>query len=97
MRTPICNILSLAVPALVGSVGYYWARTTKGANNMGEALAPLFVLAMTLTVAAVAGEVAALISLARGERLAWLSWLGLVANGVLLMPTLYLILTADWR
>ncbi len=97
MRTSICNVLSLAVPALVGSLGYYWARTTKGATNMGEALAPLFVLAMALTVAAIAGEVAALVSLARRERLAWLSWLGLVANGVLLMPTVDLILTADWR
>ena len=64
---------------------------------MGEAMAPLFALAMFLTMAAVGGEVAAVISLVRGERLGWLSWLGVVGNTALLMPAAYLLLTADWR
>lgn len=97
MRTPICNVISVALPTLVGSYGYYWARTTKGATNLGEGLAPFFALAMFLTIAAVVGEVAAVISLVRGERLGWLSWLGVAVDAALLMPAAYLLLTADWR
>jgi len=64
---------------------------------MGEAIAPLFVLATFLTIAAGVGEVSAVISLVRGERLGWLSWIGVVVNAALLMPAAYLLLTADWR
>ena len=96
MKTPICNVLSLALPSLVGAVGYYLARTSKGATNMGEALAPFFALAIVLTLAAAVGELAALVSLVRGERLRWLSWMGALMNGVLLMPAAWLIATADW-
>ena len=95
---PICNVLSLAVPAIVGCVGYYLARTAKGATNVGEALAPLFVLIFAVIMAAAVGEVAAVVSLARGERLAWLAWLGVFVNGILLIPgvcALYLRLTAN--
>ncbi|MCX6612207.1 MAG: hypothetical protein NTW74_15305 [Acidobacteria bacterium] len=63
MNTPICNVLSLALPILA---------------------------------AAFIGELAALVSLWRGERLRWLSWLGVIVNGVLLLPLPYLALTADW-
>ena len=94
MKAPICNVLSLAVPAVVGAAGYHLVRTAKGATNLGEALAPLFVLALALTAAAVVGEVAAVVSLARTERLVWLSWLGVLVNGMLLMPAVYLLVTA---
>ena len=94
MRMPICNVLSLALPAVVGAVGYDLMRKAKSATNFGEALAPLYILAFALTAAAVLGEVLAIISLARGERLAWLSWLGALVNGVLLLPAAYLLLTA---
>ncbi len=97
MRTPFFNVISVALPTLVGTYGFYWARTTKGATNMGEALAPFFALAMFLTIAAVGGKVAAVIAFVRGERLGWLSWLGVVVNAALLMPAAYLLLTADWR
>ncbi len=96
MRAPIFNVLSLAVPVLAGAWGYYAVRTAKGATNMGEALGPLFAMAIAVTLAAIVGELAAVISLVRGERLGWLSWLGVVMNGALLLPTVYLLLTADW-
>jgi hypothetical protein len=88
MKMPLCNLLSLAVPALVGSVGYYLARTAKGATNLGEALGPFFGWLLCLFAAAMVGEGAALLALVRGERLAWLSWLGAVANGLLLLTPL---------
>ena len=96
MKTPIWNVLSLALPLLTGTVGYVLARGAKGATNLGEALGPFFAVAMLLTLAAVAGETAAIISLVRCERLRWLSWLGVVGNGALLAPIVYLIGTADW-
>ena len=86
MRTPIFNVISLAIPTLVGTYGYDWARTTKGTTNVGEA--------SFLTIAAVAGEVAAVVSLVRGERLGWRSWLGVAVNVALLMPAAYLLLEA---
>ena len=64
---------------------------------MGAALAPLAILLMALTAAACVGELAALVSLWRGERLRWLSWQGVIVNGLLLLPLVYLTLTADWR
>ena len=74
MRTPVCSILSLALPA-----GYYLARTGKEATNMGEALAPFFVAAVVLTIAA------AIVALFR-----WLSWIG-----VLLPPAAAVVVSTD--
>jgi hypothetical protein len=95
MKAPIFNVLSLATPVVVGAVGFYMARTAKGATNMGEALAPLFVAAIVLMGSAVVGELAAVVSLVRGERLGWLAWLGVAVNGLLLLPLAYLLLTAE--
>jgi hypothetical protein len=61
-----------------------------------EAPWPWFALAFGLTAAALAGELAAVISLVRGERLGWLAWIGVAVNGALLLPTIYLLVTADW-
>jgi hypothetical protein len=96
MRAPIFNILSLVLPVVAGAWGYTLARSAKGATNMGEALGPWFALAFVLTAAALAGELAAVISLVRGERLGWLSWIGVAGNGVLLLPVIYFVATADW-
>ena len=97
MKAPIFNVLSVAFPLLVGAVGYTLMRNAKGATNLGEALGPFFALIIAVCAAALVGEAAAWISLVRGERLAWLTWLGVVGNGVLLMPVLYFLATADWR
>jgi hypothetical protein len=97
MKTPIFNILSLVIPAVVAAGGYYMARTAKGASNMGEALGPYFAAAMLVMIAAFVGELAAIVALVRGERMGWLSWIGVIVNGLLLMPAVYLLLTADWR
>ena len=64
---------------------------------MGEAMAPFYILALVLTAAAVAGETAAVVSLVRGERLVWMSWMGALMNVVLLAPAAYLLLTAEWN
>jgi hypothetical protein len=97
VKTPIFNVMSLVIPVVVAAGGYYMARTSKGATNMGEALGPYFAAAMLVMIAAFFGEVAAIVALVRGERMGWLSWIGFVVNGLLLMPAVYLLLTADWR
>lgn len=97
MKTPICNVLSLALPVVAGTFGLYLTRTAKGPTNMGEALGPYFAVAILLTLAAAGGELAAIISLVRGERLGWLSWAGVVVNGLILAPVAYMLGAADWR
>lgn len=97
MKTPIYNVLSMALPVVAGTFGYYLTRAAKSPTNMGEALGPFFAVAMLLTLAAVAGELAAIISLVRGERLGWLSWMGVAVNGLLLAPVAYMLGAADWR
>jgi hypothetical protein len=96
MRTPIFNLLALALPLVTGAGGYWFVRTAKGATNLGEAIGPWFAAVIFVTLAAAVGEVAAVISVVRGERMGWLSWVGVAVNGVLLLPTIYLLLTADW-
>ena len=97
MKTPIFSVVSLALPVVAGIAGLLWARAAKGATNMGEALGPFFAAAIFLVLAAVAGEFAAVVSLVRGERMGWLSWLGIVGNALILAPVVYLLGTADWR
>ena len=97
MKAPILAVLSLAIPATVGAVGYLLARSVKGASNMGEALGPYFAFALTLIIAVVVGETAAVASLIRGERLRWLAWLGALIDAALIMPVIYLLVTADWN
>lgn len=96
MRTPIFNILSLVAPVLGGAWGFWMIRTAKGATNMGEALAPAFAFGMLLVLAAALGELAAVIALVRGERMAWLSWMGVAVNGTVLL-SIYLFVTEGTR
>ncbi len=95
MRAPIFNILSLILPAVTGAWGYSVVRSAKGATNMGEALGPWLAVAFVLTAAAVAGELAGMISLIRGEKLSWLAWMGVGVNGVLLLLVIYFLAPVD--
>jgi hypothetical protein len=95
MRSPVFALLSLAIPAAVAAIGYHLARNAKGSTNLGEAVAPFFAAAAAVVVSAVFGELAAVASLLRAERLAWVSWVGVAVNGALLMPAIYLLLTWD--
>ena len=47
---------------------------------------------MGVGAACVLGEIAALVALARGERLAWLTILGILGNGAVILPILALFL-----
>lgn len=96
MRAPIFVGLSLAIPIIAGVAGYHLLRTAKRPTNMGEAIGPYFAVVILLTIAAAAGEVAAIVSLVRGERLGWLGWLSVVVNGGLLI-SVYLALTGAWK
>lgn len=95
MKMAIFNLLSVTIPMVTGAVTCYLARNAKGATNLGESLAPWFAVIVAVMASAVAGELAAVVSLVRGERLVWLSWLGVAVNGLLLLPLAYLALTAD--
>jgi hypothetical protein len=45
-----------------------------------------------LAAACVIGEIAAWVALLRGERMAWLSILGILGNGIVILPVLLLLL-----
>jgi hypothetical protein len=97
MRTPIFSILALVLPLAAAAAGYYVYKTAKGATNLGEAIAPFIVFLMALFCGAAVGEVTALISLWRAERLGWLSWLGVVGNALLLMGLVHFVSTMGKR
>jgi hypothetical protein len=85
MKLPVLSALSLVLPltALIG--GYFLAKGAKGATNMGEALGPYFAWGVIVVLAAIAGELAAIVSIVRGEPLKWLSWLGILGNTAILL------------
>lgn len=84
---PFWNVISLALPlavAILGAIVMLTSRSGGGdfAGRLGSGI--LFVLAVG--AACLAGEVAAIVSLVRGERYAWLAIVGLVLNLVIILP-----------
>jgi hypothetical protein len=70
--------------ALAGSRG--------GGGDFAGALGGGVLFIFGIAGACVIGEVAAWIALARGERMAWLTILGIIGNGVVVVPVLLLLL-----
>ena len=90
---PLWNIASVALPAaaivfgllaLVGSRG--------GGGDFAGALGGGVLFIFGIAGACVIGEVAAWVALARGERMIWLTFLGIIGNGVVVVPVLLLLL-----
>jgi hypothetical protein len=84
---PFWNILALAGPLTVAALGAILTVTSRSgtgdfAGRLGNGV--LFVLAVGATC--LVGEVAAVVSLVRGERHAWLAILGLILNLIIISP-----------
>lgn len=90
---PLWNIASVAIPAaaiLIGLVALAGSRG--GGGDFAGALGGGVLFIFGIAGACVIGEVAAWVALARGERMAWLTILGIIGNGVVVVPVLLLLL-----
>jgi len=90
---PLWNIASVVIPVaaiLVGMLALAGSRGGAGdfAGAMGGGV--LFVLAVA--GACTIGEIAAWVALVRGERQVWLTILGIIGNGVVIVPVLLLLM-----
>lgn len=96
MKPAFWNLISLAVPVvgcLLGVLILSASRT--GTGDYAGALGGGVLFLFGLGAVCVAGEVAAIAALVRGERLAGLSMLGVIVNGVVIAPLLWLLARAD--
>ena len=90
---PLWNIASVAIPAAAIVIGLLLlAGSRGGAGDFAGALGGGVVFIFGIAGACVIGEIAAWVALARGERMAWLTALGIVGNGIVIVPVLLLLL-----
>jgi len=90
---PLWNIASVAIPTAAFLLGLLLlAGSRSGGGDFAGALGGGVLFIFGIASACVIGEVAAWVALARGERMAWLSALGIIGNGVVIVPVLLLLL-----
>jgi hypothetical protein len=68
------------------------AANPSGRGDFAGSLGATVLFALGVGGACAVGEIAALIALARGERLVWLTILGVLGNGAVILPILALFL-----
>ena len=90
---PLWNIASVVIPIAAILLGLLVLAGSKGgggdfAGAMGGGVLFIFGVAG----ACVLGEVAAWVALIRGERHAWLTILGIIGNGIVIVPVLLLLM-----
>lgn len=92
-RVPRWNVISIALPALALAVGLMaLAANPSGRGDYAGALGGAVLLVFGVAAVCALGAVAAVVALVRGERLLWLTLLGLVGNGAVLVPVLAVLL-----
>jgi hypothetical protein len=90
---PRWNIVSVALPAVAVLVGFLLLAANPSARgDFAGSLGAAVLFALGVGAACVLGEIAALVALARGERLVWLTILGILGNGAVILPILVLFL-----
>ena len=90
---PLWNIASVAVPAAATVIGVLvLAGSRGGGGDFAGALGGGVLFIFGIAGASVIGEIAAWVALVRGERMAWLTILGIIGNGVVILPALLLLL-----
>ena len=97
MNPPFWNIVSLALPAAALAIGVLVLMTNRGGRggDYAGALGGAIITLIVIGGICVFGLAAAMVALKRGERMAWLSALGILANVTLVVPALYLYLRSD--
>ena len=92
-RAPLWNIVAVALPGLVLAVGLLMlAGNPSGRGDYAGAMGSAVLLVLGVGAACGLGAVAALVALVRGERLRWLTVLGLIVNGIVVVPVLGLLM-----
>ena len=90
---PRWNIVSVALPVVAVVLGVLLiVANPSGRGDYFGGLGAAVLFIVGVTVACAIGEVAAWVALVRGERLAWLTILGIVGNGAVIVPVLALFL-----
>ena len=82
---PLFNVISALLPVAGGT--YAWSAHAKSsADTMGGAIGQLIGVYVIFAAACLLGEVAAVVSLLRGERPGWLSVIGVLLNLTAVIP-----------
>lgn len=87
---PHWNIVSLVLPVVAAAIAaavVASSRSSDYASGIGSVLKSL----IAVGAVCVLGEVAAIVALVRGERMAWLSAIGAILNLAVILPSLYLV------
>ena len=91
---PFWNLISLCVPVASLAIGALVLSANHRAGDFAGSLGAGVLFALALAAACTLGGGAAVAALARGERLMLLSILGVVVNGALTLPVLFILLKA---
>lgn len=91
-KPPRWNILSVAAPLGALVIGLVQAAGASSGGNFGVALGNALAVVLLVIAGCAIGLVAAMIALVRSERMKWLSVLGLLGNGAVVVPALFLLL-----
>jgi hypothetical protein len=90
---PFWNILSVAVPLGALALGLLLlAADPRGGGDYAGAIGGAVLFVFGVGGACAFGAVAAIVALARDERKTWLSVIGLVGNGAVVLPIVALLL-----
>jgi hypothetical protein len=92
-RAPRWNIVSVALPVLAAVIGLLMlAANPSGRGDYGGALGGAVLLVMGVAAACGLGVIATVVALVRQERMPWLTAIGLIGNGAVLVLALGLLL-----
>lgn len=90
---PLWNIISVALPVGAIVLGLLMlAASPRGGGDFAGAMGSAVLFALGVGGACGLGAIAAIVALVRGERKAWLSGIGLLANGAVVLPLIALLL-----
>jgi hypothetical protein len=96
MKPAFWNLVSLAVPVAACLIGILVVSGSRsGTGDFAGALGGGVLFLFGMGAICLLGEAAAITALVRGERLAGLSFLGVVLNGAVILPLLWLLSRAD--
>ena len=83
---PRWNIVSIALPVGAFAIGLLLLSGNSGTGDFAGAMGSGVLLLILVGGSCVLGIVAAIAALVRGERFRWLSLLGLLGNGAIVLP-----------
>jgi len=89
---PLWNIVSIVLPAIAIVLGILMVAGSRGGGDFAGALGGGVLFIFGVAGACLIGEIAAWVALVRGERMAWLTILGIIGNGIVIVPVLLLLL-----